>query len=239
MSAQRRRRILLVEDERAVARPVIDRLEAEGFEVEHVRDGDTALSTARRSRFDLILLDIMLPGRVDGYEVARTLRAGEGSDVPVLMVTARSDVADRVSGLRVGADDYLVKPFAMAELIARIEALLRRAGHSSSRGGVVRFGGVEVDLDSGVVTRDGEPIELPAREFVLLRYFLEHQGQVLSRERLLKDVWGYPHVPVSRTVDVHVARLRERLEPDRARPRHFLTLRGRGYRFVPAGTGNP
>ena len=192
MTGPRGRRILLVEDERAVARPIIDRLEAEGFEVEHVRDGDTAIRAARLARFDLVLLDLMLPGRFDGFEVARTLRTGEGSDVPILMVTARSDVADRVSGLRVGADDYLVKPFAMAELVARIEALLRRAGQSSPRGGVIRFGDVEVDLDVGLVTRDGEPVELPAREFVLLRYFLEHPGQVLSRERLLKEVWGYP-----------------------------------------------
>lgn len=232
MNTSRGERILLVEDERAVALPVVDRLEAEGFAVEHVRDAQAALTAARLRRCDLILLDVMLPGGLDGYEVARTLRARENSDVPILMVTARSDVADRVSGLRVGADDYLLKPFAMAELIARIEALIRRAGRSSPRGGVIRFGGVEVNLDAGSVTHDGKPLELPAREFVLLRYLLEHPGQILSRERLLKDVWGYPRAPESRTVDVHVARLRERLEADRARPRHFLTLRGRGYRFV-------
>lgn len=228
--------ILLVEDQWAVAAPLRDRLEAEGHTVTRVEDGEAALRRFRRGAFDLVILDLMLPGRLDGFEVARELRAGLAPGevgVPILMVTARAEVEDRVAGLRMGADDYLVKPFSMAELVARVDALLRRASGRPTATGVVRFGRATVDLDAGTVEVEGRPVDLPAREYQLLRYFLAHPRRSLSRDLLLREVWGYARRPDSRTVDTHVGRLRERFEPDRGRPVHFITLRGVGYRFEP------
>ena len=225
-------RVLLVEDDPGLALTVGDLLRGEGYRVEVAEDGERGLALATESEsetFGAILLDVLLPG-VDGFEVCRTLRR-RGVRAPVLMLTARGEVADRVAGLRLGADDYLVKPFDPDELLARVEALLRRSGDRDSAD-PVRFGDVEVDLRGMSVRRAGEELELTAMEFQLLAFFLEHEGAVLSRERILREVWGFRRAPRTRTVDVHVTWLRRKLEPDRARPRHILTARGVGYKFV-------
>jgi two-component system alkaline phosphatase synthesis response regulator PhoP len=224
------RRILIVEDEAALRLALSDRLLSEGYTVEVAGDGDQGFASARQGTFDLVLLDVMLPGR-SGFDLCRDLRR-EGVDTPILMLTARGEVLDRVLGLKLGADDYLVKPFETAELLARIEALLRRA-QPDTEGGAFAFGDVRVDFRRVEVTRGGEPVELSALEFRLLRHFVEHKGEVLSRDRLLDEVWGYSAEVYSRTVDQHVATLRRKIETDPRRPRHVVTVHGLGYRFVP------
>lgn len=224
-------RVLLVEDEPGLQLALTDRLVAEGYLVETAEDGHTAVRRATGEPFDVILLDVMLPGR-DGFDVAKTVRQ-QGVRTPILMLTARSQVVDRVVGLKLGADDYLTKPFEMVELLARIEALLRRAPASS---GVslerFQFGTVLVDARKAEVSKDGTRIELSAKEFQLLRYFIEHRGATLSREELLTEVWGYNSTPSTRTVDVHVAWLRQKLEPNVRVPQYILTVHGLGYKFV-------
>jgi two-component system alkaline phosphatase synthesis response regulator PhoP len=224
-------RVLLVEDEPGLQLAVTDRLMAEGYRVESAADGHTAVQRAGGEPFDIIILDVMLPGR-DGFDVAKTVRQ-QGVQTPILMLTARTQVVDRVVGLKLGADDYLTKPFEMAELLARIEALLRRApttsGVSLER---FQFGNVRVDVRKAEVTKDGAPVDLSAKEFHLLRYFMEHRGATLSREELLTEVWGYQATPSTRTVDVHVAWLRQKLEPNPRVPQHILTVHGLGYKFV-------
>jgi DNA-binding response OmpR family regulator len=225
-----RRRILVVEDEAALRLALSDRLASEGYEVAEAADGDEGFARARDEAFDLLLLDVMLPGR-GGFDVLRDLRQA-GVATPVLMLTARGEVLDRVLGLKLGADDYLVKPFETMELLARVEALLRRA-QADPEAGAVTFGDVRVDFRRMEVTRDGEPVELSALEFRLLRHFVEHRGEVLSRDRLLDEVWGYDAEVYSRTVDQHVATLRRKIEADSRRPRHVVTVHGAGYKFVP------
>jgi len=225
------RRLLLVEDEPGLVMTLTDRLAAEGFDVDSATDAHSGLAKATSGSFDVIVLDVMLPGR-DGFDVARTLRQ-QGVATPILMLTARTLVVDRVVGLKLGADDYLTKPFDTMELLARLEALLRRAPASS---GVAleryQFGDVVVDVRRAEVTRDGQPLELSAKEFQLLRYFIEHRGTTLSREALLQDVWGYTAMPSTRTVDVHVAWLRQKLEPNPRVPQFILTVHGMGYKFA-------
>jgi two-component system alkaline phosphatase synthesis response regulator PhoP len=224
-------RILVVEDEPGLVLALTDRLRSEGYEVEAARDGEAGLARAVGARFDLIILDVMLP-RKDGFDVCRDLRL-QGVPTPVLMLTARGQVADRVVGLKLGADDYLVKPFEMAELLARVEARLRRAG--AGRGPApsrYRFGEVEADFRRAEVHRGGQEVDVSAKELQLLRYFIEHQGATLSRQELLDRVWGYHAMPSTRTVDVHVANLRRKLEPDPREPRYILTVHGLGYKFV-------
>ena len=229
-----RARILLIEDEPGLQLTITDRLAAEGYAVDTAGDGDSAIRRAQSEPFDLLVLDVMLPGR-DGFEVARTLRQG-GFTAPILMLTARSEVVDRVVGLKLGADDYLTKPFEMIELLARIEALLRRAPHPGSSGlERYRFGDIAVDVRRAEVTRNGEAVELSAKEFQLLRYFIEHRGATLSRDELLHEVWGYHAMPSTRTVDVHVAWLRQKLEPNPRIPQYILTMHGLGYKFKDGG----
>jgi two-component system alkaline phosphatase synthesis response regulator PhoP len=224
-------RLLLVEDEPGLQLALSDRLAAEGYQVETAGDGIAAIGRAAGEPFDLIVLDVMLPGK-DGFEVAQTLRQ-QGVRTPILMLTARTLVVDRVVGLKLGADDYLTKPFDTSELLARLEALLRRAPSSS---GVslerYQFGDVLVDVRKAEVSRDGHVLDLSAKEFQLLRYFIEHRGATLSREELLHDVWGYTATPSTRTVDVHVAWLRQKLEPNPRVPRFVLTVHGLGYKFA-------
>ena len=224
-------RVLLVEDEPGLQLTLSDRLAAEGYQVETAGDGDTAIRRGGGEPFDLIVLDVMLPAR-NGFEVARTLRQ-QGVMTPSLMLTARTQVVDRVVGLKLGADDYLTKPFDTLELLARIEALLRRAPASS---GIslerYQFGDVVVDVRRAEVTKGGTQLELSAKEFQLLRYFIEHRGTTLSRESLLQDVWGYSAMPSTRTVDVHVAWLRQKLEPNSRVPQYILTVHGLGYKFA-------
>jgi two-component system, OmpR family, alkaline phosphatase synthesis response regulator PhoP len=224
------RRILLVEDEPSLVLTVSDRLLSEGYQVETAGDGDTALSRALAEPFDLVILDVMLPGR-DGFEVCRELRS-RGSQVPVLMLTARTQVIDRVVGLKLGADDYLTKPFEMIELLARVEALLRRSSSPAAPAGSYTFGDVRVDFRRAEVFRGDEPVTLSALEFKLLAYFIENRGALLTRDELLDKVWGYDAMPVTRTVDVHVGSLRQKLERNPSHPEHILTVHRRGYRFA-------
>ncbi|MGH9348905.1 MAG: response regulator transcription factor [Vicinamibacterales bacterium] len=223
-------KLLLVEDEPGLVMTLTDRLLAEGYEVESVGDAPTALARGGAGTHDLILLDVMLPGG-NGFDVCRTLRQ-RGVQSPILMLTARGQVVDRVVGLKLGADDYLVKPFEMVELLARIEALLRRAPAPARTGDGFRFGDVTVDFRRAEVTKAGQRVDLSAREFKLLRYFLEHLGATLSRDELLNEVWGYHAMPSTRTVDVHVAWLRQKLETNPRHPQHLLTVHGLGYKFV-------
>jgi two-component system alkaline phosphatase synthesis response regulator PhoP len=231
--------LLLVEDEPGLILALGDRLRAEGYGVEVADDGRKGLDRASNTDFDLVLLDVMLPG-LSGLEVCRQLRA-RGRDLPILMLTARGETADRVVGLKLGADDYLPKPFDTAELLARIEALLRRNGRRKRNGeapaesavnsAIHAFGDVLVDLASARITKGGEAVDFSAMEFRLLTYFLGKPGVLLSREELLERVWGYRREVYSRTVDQHLASLRRKLEDDPANPRHFVTVHGLGYRF--------
>jgi two-component system alkaline phosphatase synthesis response regulator PhoP len=228
------RRLLLVEDEPGLVMTMTDRLELEGYEVESVMDATTALATASTNAYDAILLDVMLPGGT-GFDVCRTLRQ-RGVQTPILMLTARGQVIDRVVGLKLGADDYLVKPFDMAELLARIEALLRRSTAAATPEAATtesyRFGDIAVDFRRAEVTKSGRILELSAREFKLLRYFIEHRGAALTRDELLNEVWGYNAMPSTRTVDVHVAWLRQKLEDNPRHPEYIHTVHGLGYKFV-------
>ena len=225
-------RILVVEDEPGLVLTLTDLLAAEGYEVDSAGDGPGGLKKALEERYDLLVLDVMLPGK-SGFEVCQELRR-QGCESAVLMLTARGQVADRVVGLRAGADDYLAKPFDPAELMARIEALLRRS-RKASWGALARFefGDVAVDFEYGVATKAGRPVSLAGKELQLLRYLVEHRGQAVSREKLLQAVWDYASGVTSRTVDVHVAWLRQKLEDNPQAPRWIQTVRGVGYRFVP------
>lgn len=225
------KRILLVEDEPGLVMTLTDRLRSEGFAVETAADGDAGLSRAAGEAFDLIILDVMLPRR-NGFDLCRDLRQ-QSVLTPIIMLTARGQVVDKVVGLKLGADDYLTKPFEMMELLARIEALLRRAPAApAAEPETYQFGPVRIDFRRAEVELDGEPVELSAREFQLLRYFVEHRGSTLSRDELLNEVWGYNAMPSTRTVDVHVAWLRQKLEPNPRHPRFILTVHGLGYKFV-------
>ena len=225
------KRILLVEDEPGLVLTLSDRLVSEGYTVDTARDGETGLDRASKEAFDAIILDVMLP-RKNGFDVCRDLRQ-RGVNTPILMLTARGQVVDKVVGLKLGADDYLTKPFEMMELLARIEALLRRAPASQANPTeTYQFENIHVDFRRAEVTRAGEKLELSAKEFQLLRYFIEHREATLSRDELLNEVWGYDAMPTTRTVDVHVAWLRQKLEPNPKHPQFILTLHGMGYKFV-------
>lgn len=223
------RRLLVVEDEKSLAVTLSDRLLAEGYAVEVRPTGEAALEAVASSPFDLVLLDVMLPG-MDGFGVCMELRR-RGHDVPVLMLTARAEVREKILGLKLGADDYLGKPFDMLELLARVEALLRRHPAAPESRDSFTFGDVTVDRRSALVTRGGEPVPLSTLEYRLLGCFLAHRGEVLSRERLLDEVWGYDSSVFSRTVDVHVATLRQKIEANPSRPAFVVTVHRLGYRF--------
>jgi len=223
-------RILLVEDEPGLVMTLSDLLTAEGYEVESAGDGATGLARALNEPYDLLVLDVMLPGK-NGFEVCRDLRQ-HGKDTAVIMLTAKSQLTDRVVGLKLGADDYLVKPFEPPELLARIEALLRRV-KKERRTPIVRyqFGNVDVDFESGAVLKGDDAVNLAGKELELLRYLIDHRGNVVSRDELLEAVWEYQPGVSSRTIDVHVAWLRQKLEDNPATPRFIHTVRGVGYRF--------
>jgi two-component system alkaline phosphatase synthesis response regulator PhoP len=225
------RRILLVEDEPGLVMTLTDRLTAEGYDVDSATDAPAALEEASTGRFDAIVLDVMLPGG-NGFDVCRAVRQ-RGVQTPILMLTARGQVNDRGVGLKLGADDYLAKPFEMAELLARLEALLRRGAPARAAAPEgFRFGNIAVDFRRAEVTRGDEKLELSAREFKLLRYFIEHRGATLSRDELLNEVWGYNAMPSTRTVDVHVAWLRQKVEENPRHPQYILTVHGLGYKFA-------
>jgi two-component system alkaline phosphatase synthesis response regulator PhoP len=224
-------RILLVEDEPGLSLTLSDLLANEGYEVETAMDGVTGLDRAVSGRFDLVVLDLMLP-RMNGLEVCKELRR-RGKDVAILMLTAKSQLTDRVVGLKLGADDYLTKPFEPPELLARIEALLRRtkkdAGAPLTN---FQFDDIDIDFVRNQVTRAGVPVALASKELELLRYLINRRGNVVSREELLEGVWEYQPGVSSRTIDVHVAWLRQKLEANPQTPRYIHTVRGVGYRFV-------
>jgi two-component system, OmpR family, alkaline phosphatase synthesis response regulator PhoP len=224
--------ILLVEDEEALRMTLSDRLRSEGYVVDFAADGQEGFEKATRLPFDLIVLDIMLPV-LNGFDVCRDIRR-EGLATPILLLTARDQTAEKVVGLKLGADDYVTKPFDTLELLARIEALLRRASFSGQ--GVYQFGPIRIDIRGTKVTRDGIPVYLSAREFQLLCYFAQHIDATLSREELLTEVWGYDATTFTRTVDVHVASLRQKLEVDPKKPTLIITVPGIGYKFG-AGKG--
>jgi two-component system alkaline phosphatase synthesis response regulator PhoP len=226
------KRLLIVEDEPGLVLTLTDRLGREGYSVESAQDGRSGFERALQEPFDLVLLDVMLPGQ-NGFDVLRDLRQ-HGIETPVIMLTARGQVVDKVVGLKLGADDYLTKPFEMMELVARIEARLRRASTPKDTvdAEAYRFGVVTVDFRKAEVTRDGQALELSAREYQLLRYFIEHRGATISRDELLNHVWGYNAMPNTRTVDVHVAWLRQKIEPNPKHPQYVLTAHGLGYKFV-------
>jgi two-component system, OmpR family, alkaline phosphatase synthesis response regulator PhoP len=225
------KRLLLVEDEAGLRLTLSDRLGSEGYLVATASDGEAGLAEAATGRYDVIVLDVMLP-RISGFDVCREVRR-RGVATPILMLTARGQVVDKVVGLKLGADDYLTKPFEAVELMARLEALLRRAPASPDPGGdVYRFGAVCVDFRKMEVVRAGVPVDLSALEFKLLRHFIAHRGATLSRDALLADVWGYDEMPLTRTVDVHVAGLRQKLEANPKAPEYLLTIHGLGYKFV-------
>jgi len=198
--------------------------------VEHAADGESGLERAAGEAFDLVLLDVMLP-RMGGFDVLKELRK-RNIETPVIMLTARGQVVDKVVGLRLGADDYVTKPFEMVELLARIEAKLRRAPVTPHPTEGYQFGGIRIDFRRAEITRDDAPLELSAREFQLLKYFIEHRGATLTREELLNEVWGYNSMPSTRTVDVHVAWLRQKIEPNPRHPQFILTVHGMGYKFA-------
>lgn len=221
--------ILLIEDEQALRSTLSVRLRGEGYVVDTAQDGVEGFEKATTQPFDLIILDVMLPYR-SGLDVCRDIRQA-GLATPILFLTARHQTADKVIGLKLGADDYVTKPFKAAELVARIEVLLRRVPIRSGQG-VHQFGTIRVDLRRTEVTRDNKPVYLSAREFQLLRYFIERAGNTIPRVELLRTVWGYDSGTLTRTVDMHVASLREKLEVNPKHPELIITVAGVGYRFV-------
>jgi two-component system alkaline phosphatase synthesis response regulator PhoP len=223
-------KILVVEDEEVIRMALGDRLESEGYTIEFAVNGEEGFQKAVQGAFDLVVLDIMLPKK-NGFDVCRDIRMA-GVVTPILMLTARGQIVDKVLGLKIGADDYLTKPFDAMELLARIEVLLRRRSIPAAAG-VHQFGSLRIDLRGTAVSRNGQVVPLSAREFQLLRYFVEHPGTTLSREVLLKEVWDYNSKAFTRTVDVHVASLRQKLEEDPKKPLLIVTVSGLGYKFAP------
>lgn len=229
----RKNRILLIEDEEGLILTLSDRFEKEQFEVETANNGTDGLDLAKQNAHDVIVLDVMLPGK-NGFDVCQELRKC-GVQTPVILLTAKSQVIDKVLGLKLGANDYLTKPFEMAELLARIEVQLRTTqeskAHLGAENNVVQFGNVTIMIDRGEVVKGHKPIVLSLKEFQLLTFFVQHPGKVHSRDELLNQVWGYDSAPSTRTVDVHVAWLRQKLEENPKLPKHLVTVHGRGYKF--------
>lgn len=223
-------KILVVEDEEVIRMALGDRLASEGYTVEFAADGEEGLRNATGGSFDLIVLDIMLPKK-NGFDVCRDIRMA-GVVIPILMLTARGQVVDKVLGLKIGADDFVTKPFDAMELLARIEALLRRS-NTPANSGVQQLRSIRVDLRGTSVTRNGKVVPLSAREFQLLRYLVEHPGTTISRDVLLKEVWAYSTEAFTRTVDVHVASLRQKLEENPKNPSLIVTVPGLGYKLTP------
>jgi DNA-binding response OmpR family regulator len=227
--AGRQEVVLVIEDDATLRLGLTKTLRSEGFRVEVASTGPLGLEAALSLRPDLVLCDVMLPG-LNGFEICEELRRHD-ADLPILLVTAKGEEQDRVRGLRLGADDYIIKPFGIAELLARVAAALRRRRIVSRESAVVSFGDVSVDFGAHLVTRAGAPVEMTALEIKLLRYFVEHEGVLLPRQRILDAVWGSDYFGTDRTVDNFVNRLRAKLKVDPRSPQHIVTLRGAGYRF--------
>lgn len=223
-------RILLIEDEQPMAEGICDALEYHGFEVIHVRDAEEGERLLDEEQIDFILLDVMLPGK-DGFAMCRSIRS-RGMEMPVIMLTARGEEIDKVVGLEIGADDYVTKPFSMRELIARIKVHLRRRHNNCGQVSKYAFGSVSVDFQTHKITKNGVPIKLTSTELALLHYLMVHRNSILSRDRILNEVWGYDIYPDSRIVDTHVLNLRKKLEEDPHKPEFIKTHHGVGYIFV-------
>ena len=224
------KRILVIEDEPQMLLGLRDNLELEGYEVVTAADGEDGLSKAISTAPDLVILDITLP-RKNGFEVCRELRA-RANPTPVVMLTARSQETEKVLGLELGADDYVTKPFSIVELLARIRAVLRRSGSRPGMADTCRVGELDIDFRLHQARRGNERVEFTAREFELLRYFVAHVGQIVTREQILNEVWGYEDFPTTRTIDNFVAKLRQKIETSPHEPEHILTIHGSGYKFV-------
>ena len=228
--ANHRTRILIVEDEPAMVAGLRDNFEFEGYEVISAEDGVAGLARALEDDPDLVVLDVMMP-RMSGLDLCKQLKAKRPT-VPIIMLTARGQEIDKVVGLELGADDYVTKPFSIRELMARVKAVLRRASAQAGTLELYRFSDIEVNIRSNEVSRSGTPIDLSAKEFALLAYFISHPAETLTRDRLLDAVWGYENYPNTRTVDAHIVHLRQKLEPNPEEPRFILTVHGSGYKFV-------
>lgn len=225
-----RSRILIVEDEPSMVAGLRDNFEYEGYEVITASDGREGLERAFADSPDLVVLDVMMP-KLSGLDVCKQLKATRPS-IPIILLTARGQEVDKVVGLELGADDYVTKPFSIRELLARVKAVLRRAQTLPKEPESYSFHDVQVNLRRYEVMRRGRPVAFSTKEFELLKYLLCHRGETLSRDRLLEDVWGYNHYPTTRTVDAHIVRLRQKLEPNPEKPRFILTVHGVGYKFV-------
>jgi len=225
-----KRKVLLVEDDASIRYLVRQNLEFEGYEVVEAENGEEGLDKANAVDPDVLVLDLMMP-KMSGMEVCKRLRQ-TGNEVPILMLTARSQSVDKIMGLKSGADDYLTKPFDVLELAARIEALLRRAGKSPSALVTYQLGDLEIDFQAGVVRAGSEETPLKKVELQLLQYFVHHEGKVLSREQIMEDVWGHDYLLSSRTIDTHVTYLRKKIEPDPSQPQHIITVHRVGYKFL-------
>ena len=225
-------RVLLIEDELGLVMTLQDRLIDENYEVESASNGEEGFQKAISDDFDVIILDLMLPKK-SGLDVCRDLRQA-GVETPIIMLTAKGQVVDKVLGLKLGANDYMQKPFEMMELLARIEVQLRKktSEKKNSGSGVIGFGDIEINFQSIDVKNRGETISLSSKEFQLLKFMVENEGVILSRDQLLNEVWGYDALPSTRTVDVHIAWLRQKLEDDSRYPKHILTVHGFGYKFI-------
>lgn len=223
-------RILIIEDEPDLMLGLRNNLEYEGYEVLTAQDGEQGLHLAWQERPDLILLDLMLP-KLSGLDVCRQLRS-KGMQTPIIMLTARGQEIDKVIGLEIGADDYVTKPFSLRELLARVHVQLRRLSRQETETGAYRFGVIELNFHKHQAFKRGQPLELSAREFELMKYFISHRGETVTREQLLDEVWGYDNFPLTRTVDNHVARLRQKIEENPAEPQHIITVHRVGYKFL-------
>ena len=228
-------RLLIIEDELAMRSALTEALSSEGYHVRAADNGEAGLELACTESFDLILLDVMMP-KLDGYEVCRTLRK-RGKQSPILMLTAKGQVDDRVQGLDCGADDYLVKPFSLRELLARVRALLRRFERTDAIPDEFTIGPAVINFNNRTLTRDGSPTELSTKELGILRLLISRKGETVTRETFLDVVWGYHAYPSTRTVDNFIATLRGKIELDPTNPAHLLTVRGEGYRFIDSQTG--
>ncbi|MEP7271493.1 MAG: response regulator transcription factor [Acidobacteriota bacterium] len=223
-------KVLIVEDDQAMAVALRDGFEYEGYQVQVARDGSAGLKIASERDVDVIILDVMLP-KMSGFDVCKQLRS-TGNATPIIMLTARGQEIDKVIGLKIGADDYVTKPFSFMELMARVEALLRRTNRQPSQTEAFQFADITVNFKKFEVTRRGVPLEMSPREFNILRYFIEHRGEVISRDQLLDAVWGYGSFPLTRTVDMHIAKLRHKIEETPSDPHYIITVHRIGYKFV-------
>jgi DNA-binding response OmpR family regulator len=223
-------KVLVVEDDQAMAVALRDGFEYEGYSVTVARDGASGLRMATERGLDLIVLDVMLP-KVSGLDITKQLRS-DGNDIPIILLTARGQEIDKVLGLKTGADDYVTKPFSFMELAARVEAVLRRSNRRREKLENYEFGNVKLDFKRCEATKGEQPIELSPREFKILEYFIKHLGEVVTRDHLLDSVWGYESFPLTRTVDTHIAKLRQKIEDDPGNPHHIITVHRAGYKFM-------